>query len=171
MSSVVALPSSRAITVQGIARRQKKMVSDETRSGKNNDVLELAENLRVTLGRFVRGIKTQAGTPTTSQSETLSILDRAGPLTVAQLADLRNVKHQSIRLVAGHLESEGLISKEPSPEDGRSQLLSIIENGRAFLRRAREARTSESAKLIEDRLSKLDIRTLAAAIKVIERLC
>lgn len=163
--------SCQAITIHGTARWQTRMGSNEIRSYQHDDAVELAENLRVTLGRFVRGIKAQAGTPTTSQSETLSILDRAGPLTVSQLADRRNVKHQSMRLVAGHLESDGLISKMPSPADGRSQLLSITESGRAFLSRAREARTSEIAKLIADRLSKQDKRTLEAAIKVIERLC
>lgn len=162
---------SRSIRVQGIAGWQNIMGTDEIRSNKHDDALEIAENLRVTLGRFVRGIKTQAGTPTTSQSETLSILDRAGPLSVSQLAERRNVKHQSMRLVAGHLESEGLICKIPSPTDGRSQILSITESGRASLWQAREARTSEIAKLIRDRLSKQDRRTLEAAIKIIERLC
>ena len=147
------------------------MASEEASSEKDSDALALAENLRVMLGRFVRGVKTQANTPTTSQSETLSLLDRAGPLSVAELADRRNVRHQSMRLVAGQLESEGLISKMPNPADGRSQLLSITEKGKEKLSRAREARTLQIASLIEERLSATDRRTLEAAIGVIERLC
>jgi DNA-binding MarR family transcriptional regulator len=69
------------------------------------------------------------------------------------------------------LESEGLISKMPNPADGRSQLLSITENGRAELSHAREARTLQIANLIEERLSEKDRRTLGAAIRVIEQLC
>ncbi|MBX4967168.1 MarR family winged helix-turn-helix transcriptional regulator [Rhizobium binae] len=147
------------------------MASEDASSEKDSEALALAENLRVTLGRFVRGVKAQANTPTTSQSETLSLLDRAGPLSVAELADRRNVRHQSMRLVAGQLEAEGLISKTPNPADGRSQLLSITEKGNEELSRAREARTLQIASLIEERLSGTDRQTLEAAIAVIERLC
>jgi Transcriptional regulators len=147
------------------------MANEEAGSENHPYALALAENLRVTLGRFVRGVKTQVNTPTTSQSETLSLLDREGPLSVAELADRRNVRHQSMRLVAGQLESDGLISRMPNPADGRSQLLFITEHGRAELSRAREARTSRIANLIEERLSEKDRRTLEAAIRVIERLC
>lgn len=147
------------------------MKSREAISEQPPDALALAEDLRVTLGRFIRAVKMQANTPTTAQSETLSILDRAGPLNVAELADRRNVRHQSMRLVARQLESEGLISKTPDPADGRSQLFSITENGRTQLARAREARTSEIASLIQERLSEEDRQTLANAIAVIERLC
>ena len=147
------------------------MVTEEPSAGKDIDSRVLAENLRVVVGKFVRGIKTQANTPTTSQSETLSLLDRAGPLSVAELADRRNVKHQSMRLVAGQLEAEGLISKMPHPADGRSQLLSINQKGEEVLSRAREARTSQIAKLINERLSAKDRQTLAAAIGIVERLC
>lgn len=142
-------------------------------AGGDNDVnaLVLAENLRVAVGKFVRSVKTQANTPTTSQSETLSLLDRAGPLSVAELADRRNVKHQSMRLVAVQLEAEGLISKMPNPADGRSQLLSITDKGEKVLSRASEARASQIASLINDRLSAEDRQTLSAAVGIIERLC
>lgn len=147
------------------------MASEEACVEEHVPALALAEDLRATLGRFVRSVRTQANTPTTSQSETLSLLDRAGPLTVAELAERRNVRHQSMRLVAGQLETEGLISKMPNPADRRSQLLSITDNGRAELSRAREARTSQIANLIEERLSEEDRRTLATAIRIVERLC
>ncbi len=142
-------------------------------AGGDNDVnaLVLAENLRVAVGKFVRSVKTQANTPTTSQSETLSLLDREGPLSVAELADRRNVKHQSMRLVAVQLEAEGLISKMPNPADGRSQLLSITDKGEKVLSRAREARASRIASLINDRLSAEDRQTLSDAVGIIERLC
>lgn len=152
-------------------RRQKKMVNEEASADKDRDSLVLAETLRVAVSKFVRGIKTQANTPTTSQSETLSLLDRAGPLSVAELADRRNVKHQSMRLVAGQLEAGGLISKMPNPADGRSQLLSITHKGEKMLSRGREARTLQIANLIDERLSGKDRQTLEAAIRIIERLC
>lgn len=147
------------------------MASEDAGSEGHADALVLAERLRATLGSFVRGVKTQADTPTTAQSDTLSLLDREGPLSVAELADRRNVRHQSMRLVAAQLESQGLVGKMPNPADGRSQLLTITESGRAELSRARRARTGQIAGLIEERLSAEDRRTLEAAIGIIERLC
>ncbi|KQY13127.1 MarR family transcriptional regulator [Rhizobium sp. Root482] len=145
------------------------MAGDQASSGQE-DALALAENLRDTIGKFVRGIRSQADTPTTSQSETLSLLDRNGPLSVAQLAGLRHVRHQSMRLVVAQLEMEGLADKLPNPADGRSQLLSLTEKGREALSRSREARTSKIADLIEEKLSDRDRQILRAAIVVIERL-
>ena len=140
-------------------------------SGSPIDAQALAETLRAELGRFVRNVKAGAQTPTTSQSETLSLLDREGPLSVAQLANRRNVRHQSMRLVVGQLETENLIGKMPNPTDRRSELLFLTDDGRARLSRARQARTTQIAERIEERLSEEDRRTLEAAIRIIERLC
>ncbi|HLP70044.1 MAG TPA: MarR family transcriptional regulator [Rhizobium sp.] len=146
------------------------MASDRASSENRMDALELAEDLRAALGRFVRLVKNEANTPTTSQSETLSLLDRSGPLTVAELANLRNVRHQSMRLVTAQLELDGLVGKLPNPADGRSRLLSITQKGREELSRSRKARTLKIAALIEERLSNQDRQTLQAAILIIERL-
>lgn len=146
------------------------MAIDRAGSKREANALMLAEGLRAALGKFVRSIRTEANTPTTSQSETLSLLDRSGPLSVAELARKRNVRHQSMRLVAGQLELDGLICKLPNPADGRSQLLSITEKGRGELFRSRDARTAKIAALIEERLSDEDRQALEAAILVIERL-
>ncbi len=156
---------------RGLGLCKREMVNEVAGFEKDAELLALAEDLRVTVGKFVRGVRTHANTPTTSQSETLALLDRAGPLSVAELAERRNVKHQSMRLVAGQLEAEGLVRKTPHPADGRSQLLSMTEAGRERLADARKARTSEIAKLIEERLSAADRQTLEAAIGIIERLC
>lgn len=139
--------------------------------GSPTDANTLAETLRVTIGSFVRNVKAGAQIPTTSQSETLSLLDREGPLSVAQLADRRNVRHQSMRLVVGHLETESLIGRMPNPTDRRSELLFLTDEGRARLSRARQARTAQIAERIEERLSEEDRRTLEAAIQIIGRLC
>ncbi|WP_309762869.1 MarR family winged helix-turn-helix transcriptional regulator [Agrobacterium pusense] len=112
----------------------------------------------------------QADTPTTSQSETLALLDRNGPLSVAELAGLRNVRHQSMRLVVSQLEGNALVARLPNPADGRSQLLSITTQGQDQLSQSRDARTSKIASLIEERLSDQERQTLEAAIEIIERL-
>ena len=97
------------------------------------------------VGTFVRSIRREADTPTSSQSETLGLLDRQGPMSVASLAAERKVKHQSMRLVVAQLEASGLVTRLPNPDDGRSQLVALSETGRAALAEAREARRRSSS--------------------------
>ncbi|MDR6192859.1 DNA-binding MarR family transcriptional regulator [Agrobacterium pusense] len=91
-------------------------------------------------------------------------------MSVAELAGLRNVRHQSMRLVVSQLEGNALVARLPNPADGRSQLLSITTQGQDQLSQSRDARTSKIASLIEERLSDQERQTLEAAIEIIERL-
>lgn len=147
------------------------MKDKHTALGRDETARLLAERLRTTLGRFVRSVRAQADTPTTSQSETLLLLEQNGPLSIADMATRRHVKHQSMRLVGGQLEADGLVSRMPNPADRRSQLLSITEKGQDSLSRSREARTSKIAALIQDRLTDEERRVLDEAIRIIDRLC
>ncbi|MBS1168761.1 MAG: hypothetical protein H6R00_4786 [Proteobacteria bacterium] len=138
--------------------------------GPTAEALALGEELRRVVGTFVRSIRRQAGTPTNSQSETLTLLGCEGPMSVARLAAERKVKHQSMRLVVGQMEVAGLVTRLPNPDDGRSQLIALSEVGRAALIRSREARQRQIAALIDERLSADDRQVLRAAIGLIERL-
>ena len=134
------------------------------------EALALGEELRRVVGTFVRSIRRQAGTPTGSQAETLALLDRQGAMSVADLAAERKVKHQSMRLVVAQLEASGLVARLPNPDDGRSQLVALSDEGRAALAEAREARRREIAALIDARLTDEERQLLRAAIGLIERL-
>ncbi|MDQ1194467.1 DNA-binding MarR family transcriptional regulator [Rhizobium sp. SORGH_AS 787] len=146
-------------------------MTDNQAGSAYEDALTLGEDLRHTIGNFVRAIRLQADTPTTSQSETLGLLERNGPLSVTELAGMRKVKHQSMRLVANQLERDGLVDKLPNPADGRSQLLSITAEGQSQLSQSREIRTSKIASLIEERLSNQERQTLQTAMSIIAKLC
>lgn len=134
------------------------------------EALALGEELRRVVGTFVRSIRREADTPTSSQSETLGLLDRQGPMSVARLAAERKVKHQSMRLVVEQLEESGLVTRLPNPADGRSHLIALSDEGRAALDRSRAARQQQIAALIDARLSEADRQVLRAAIELIERL-
>ncbi|WP_109366527.1 MarR family transcriptional regulator [Ochrobactrum soli] len=147
------------------------MKNNEVALGQEATSQILAERLRATLSRFVRNVRSQADTPTTSQSEALLLLEQSGPLSIADLATRRNVRHQSMRLVSSQLEAEGLVRRMPNPADRRSQLLSLTEKGRESLSRSREARTLKIATLIDERLTDEERRVLEVAIHIIDRLC
>jgi len=93
----------------------------EVEAGPNDgkEASVLAEHLRRTIGNFVRGIRAEADTSTTSQSETRSLLDKDGPLSVAALAASRNVRQLKILPFVGQLELDGLVSQLPNPAKWR----------------------------------------------------
>ncbi len=78
------------------------------------DVADLAEDLRSAVSAFVRTVRYDTDTPRSAGSDTLELLDRAGPANIAALAQVRNVKHQSMRLVTAQLEEKGLIDHRPT---------------------------------------------------------
>ncbi len=134
------------------------------------EVLALAEDLRRVVGEFVRKVRSDANTPTSAQIETLGYLDRDGPMTVADLARLRNVKHQSMRLVIGQMESEALVERADNPADLRSRLVVIGPRGRDVLGDARQARSRWIAAAIAERLTEEARGELRRAIGSLETL-
>ena len=135
------------------------------------DPAALAVALRRVVGVFVRAVRGEAGTPGSSQAETLALLADKGPMTIAALAHLRQVKHQSMRLVLAQLEENGLVTSRDDSLDRRSRSVAITDKGGDALARDRAVR----ARVIEDRIR--DVLTcderavLAAALPLLERLC
>ena len=134
------------------------------------DVTALAEEVRGAVSRLVRTVRQETGTPRTARSDTLELLERTGPANIATLAQQRNVKHQSMRLVTAQLEADGLIRRGPDGNDGRSVLFSITAKGRKWLRDGRTARTDSIAERIAGRLSPAERAVLADAIPLLARL-
>ncbi len=130
----------------------------------------LAEALRDTVGKFVRSVRAEAGTPTSAQSETLAYLERSGPVSIAALAESRGVKHQSMRLVTSKLEEAGLIAMEPDPKDGRSYLVTLTRQGRHENAKARTARTRWLAEALSHHTSAQEREVLQNALLILQRL-
>jgi DNA-binding MarR family transcriptional regulator len=132
--------------------------------------VELAEELRVTIGRFVRQIRSEASTPTSSQTETLGLLARTGSHTTASLAKIRGVKHQSMRLVVAELLSADLVTLVPNPNDARAKNIELTNKGLDLVTSERTARAQVIATLLEQRLSIEERICLAKALKIIDKL-
>jgi DNA-binding MarR family transcriptional regulator len=134
------------------------------------DMDALAEALRETVGKFVRSVRSEAGTPTNAQSETLAYLERNGPVSIAALAESRGVKHQSMRLVTSKLEEAGLIAMEPDPKDGRSYLVTLTRQGQKENAQARIARTRWLATALSKHTSAHEREVLQDALRILQRL-
>ena len=102
----------------------------------------LAGDLRTLMGQFKRMLHDQAslGNMTLSQVSVLGQLDRDGPATVTNLARADGVRPQSMGATVSALETAGLVSGTPDPNDGRQTIWSLTPACRERIRVGRVAR-------------------------------
>jgi DNA-binding MarR family transcriptional regulator len=105
-----------------------------------------------------------------SESAALARLDRGGPATGAELARAEQISPQSMGATLGALEKRGLIARAPDPNDGRRMILSITESGLELLRHRRNRRTEELERALSSEFTPTELKQLAAAAPLLERL-
>lgn len=130
----------------------------------------LAEELREIVSAFIRNVRISTGTIRTSQYETLDLLDTHHALSIAELASLRGVKHQSMRLVINELELQRLVQRQKNPQDARAQLIVLSENARALLADARAKRVEWIAARLDARLSEAERGDLQKGLAALHKL-
>lgn len=129
----------------------------------------LAADLRATVSTLVRATRSAdrlAPIPAT----VLDLLDRNGPMTTADLAAGRGVRHQTMAATVRELTGLGHVTASPDPSDARKRLLALTPTGRTALAADRRARVALLSEAITTALSPDDRRTLAAALPVLDRL-
>jgi DNA-binding MarR family transcriptional regulator len=138
----------------------------------DTSLTDTAAHLRDAIVRTSRALRQEASAETglsPSATAALATINRSGPLTPSELAELERVKRPSMTRTLGCLEREGLIERTPDPADGRSFLVAINEAGRDRLARLRRRKSAYLAR----RLRKLDpdeVETLARAAELLERI-
>lgn len=136
------------------------------------DVSEVAEALRVAVGRVVRKLKQApvAGGLSVAESSALFRLERGGPATSSELARLEHISPQSMGATVAALLEYGLIERSRDPEDGRRIVLSITEVGRRDVHLKRGARTEQIATALSASFTAAELGQLAAAAALLDRL-
>lgn len=104
-------------------------------------------------------------TPTAASA--LATVERHGPLTPSELADVERVKRPTATRTLRVLEDAGLVDRAPDPADGRSALVSITPTGREQLRRLRSRKNAYLARRMRD-LPVQDLETLDRAAAILE---
>jgi DNA-binding MarR family transcriptional regulator len=131
----------------------------------------LASDLRVGVARLARRLRQEgAGEDTTpSQLTALATLYHRGPMTPSELAAAERVKPPSMTRIVAALEDRGLVTREPSPIDGRVVLVVVSDAGRRaheeYQKRRDEWLTRQLATLSPDERD-----VLAQGARLIERL-
>jgi DNA-binding MarR family transcriptional regulator len=132
----------------------------------------LVGDLRVVVGRLKRKLREQAdvGDLSWSQISTLSRLEREGPATVTTLARGEGMRPQSMGAIIATLETAGLVTGMPDPDDGRQTLWSLTPACREWVAAGRAARTDWLARTIQAHLTAAEQEVLANAVALLKRL-
>jgi DNA-binding MarR family transcriptional regulator len=136
------------------------------------DVDGLAAALYRGTALIVRRIK-QLQAPdelTLPERTALARLDRGGPCSPAELARVEQISPQAMGVTLGSLESRALVHRQPDPQDGRRLVISLTPSGVDVLRHDRDARAQQFAKVLAAEFTAAELRTLAQAAPLIERL-
>jgi DNA-binding MarR family transcriptional regulator len=139
----------------------------------NTALTDSASRLRMAIVRTSRRLRQEAAgaadplTPTVAAA--LATVERHGPLTPSELAEIERVKRPTATRTLRVLGEAGLVERAPDPEDGRSALVSITPAGRDRLRRLRGRKNAYLARRMRD-LPAADLETLDRAAEVLERI-
>ncbi|MFG2847709.1 MarR family winged helix-turn-helix transcriptional regulator [Kitasatospora sp. NPDC048296] len=140
------------------------------REAPHPDTLELAADLRTALGSLVRSLRDSDELPP-NQAAVLGLLVRyERSYTVAELAERRRVRHQSMARTVALMSEAGLVAQQPHPTDGRKQLIAATEAGHTALLDQRARREHHIATAIESRLTAEERAQLRASVELLHRL-
>jgi DNA-binding MarR family transcriptional regulator len=99
------------------------------------DTRELASDLVTYSARLVRAVRRISDLP--ASIRILSVIDQYGALGVSQLAAADRSSQPSMSTAVQQLVADGLVDKQPHPDDGRSSVVTLTAQGRRELSRAR----------------------------------
>jgi DNA-binding MarR family transcriptional regulator len=132
---------------------------------------ESAVRLRLAIVRTARRLRQEAagagGELTPTSASALATVERHGPLTPSELAEIERVKRPTATRTLRVLTEAGLVDRAPDPTDGRSALVSITPTGRERLRRLRGRKNAYLARRMRG-LSAGEVATLEQAAAILE---
>ena len=133
---------------------------------------DLSAALYSAISLTVRRLRQTAepGEPTLPERSALARLDRGGPATAADLARAEQISPQAMGITLASLEDRGLVERRRDDVDRRRAVTTVTEAGRELLRLKRGARTRVIAKGLAGGFTDEELRTLAAAAPLIQRL-
>jgi len=136
-----------------------------------SDAHALASELRPAVIMAARRIRAERGSADLSdpQYSVLVHLEKHGPLTPGQLADLERIQPPSMTRTVNCLVEAGLVAKDAHPTDGRVVLVSLTPAGRTEVAETRRRRSQWLEARLEDMADDERAR-LADAVELLRRI-
>ena len=136
------------------------------------EALAIASELRVSAFRFLRRLRSEHpnGTGGYSQMSVLIRIHRFGPTTLSALAAADGITPQSMARTVGDLVDEGLLAREPDPNEGRLILPSLTDRGTQKIDTLQSQRDGWLAVTMLARLSPEEREMLRVASRLLDRL-
>jgi DNA-binding MarR family transcriptional regulator len=129
----------------------------------------LAHDLRETLIRFVRRLRSEPGPPVALLT-VLNRLSREGPASISDLAAAERMRPQSMAQTVRELENGGLVSRRPDPQDGRRWFVDLTPAGAAKLEATRAAREDWLNQTLDAQLDADERELLRRALQLLDRM-
>ena len=131
-----------------------------------------AREVRTVVGRLRRRLRESYDSEglTLSQTSALSRLSQGGPASISDLAAAERVRHQSMTAILAVLDSRGFIRRQADPGDGRRQLVSASDTGRAFLEDKQRAGEEWLSRALQVRFTERERQVVIEALGLLDRL-
>ena len=131
---------------------------------------DLSHALAIAIGRVNRRMRSTEGQALGhGHLSTLGTLSKNKPLRLGELALREVVSAPSMTRTVSDLERRGLVRRLPDPDDRRSVLVELTEQGEQTVFEARSHRAELLATMLED-LSESDVTKLREALPLLERM-
>ena len=133
---------------------------------------DIAARLRVVVRLLYRRVQTETGegSPTRSEAAALSWLDERGPMNLGALAELEQVRQQSMSQSVDALEERGWARRSPDPNDRRQVVVSLTDAGRGALETGRGVRQAWIVDAMRRLLDEKERATLTQSLDLLERI-
>src|SRR5579871_6044104 len=132
---------------------------------------DTAARLRAAINRISRRLRpTKAGSGfTATEISVLETVALRGPTRVSDVAATEALNLTMLSRVVQKLEGQGLLRRQPDPDDGRASLIETSGPGRRLFERIRSERTDQLS-IILDGLSNDKRARVIAVLPVLEEL-
>jgi DNA-binding MarR family transcriptional regulator len=134
-----------------------------------DDVAVLASELRVTLGRIFRRLRSEH-TFSLAQGTVLGSLEREGPRSISDLAAIAHVRPQSMAQTVRELEETRLVTRRADPDDARRVFIDLTAAGLVVLESERRHREGWLARVLAEELTPGERALLHDAAPILRRL-
>lgn len=133
---------------------------------------QAATDLRVLVSRLRRRFRElyREDELTASQMAVLGRLHSDGPASTSDLAAAERVRPQSMAATLAALDERGMVGRAPDPADGRRQLISLTEAGRAMVHDSRRLRDEWLSTALQERYTDTERATIVEALALLGRL-